>query len=146
MQLSYSRRSGFTLIELMIVVAVIAVLAVIALPAYRDYVIRANLVDSTNELSAWRAQMEQYYQDARSYSSHGAYVSPCDNPPSAYPHWGFSCNATAATYVLKATGTATVVQDFEYTVDQTNAQKTNKSWGNSTSFDCWIMRRGGTCS
>ncbi|HUV99447.1 MAG TPA: prepilin-type N-terminal cleavage/methylation domain-containing protein, partial [Gallionella sp.] len=48
------KSGGFTLIELMIVVAVIAILSAIAIPAYNDYVIRGKLVDATTQLSDGR--------------------------------------------------------------------------------------------
>ncbi len=61
------RAQGFTLIELMIVVAIVAILTTIAYPNYRDYVIRGQLVDATQGLAAVRANMERYFQDNRSY-------------------------------------------------------------------------------
>ena len=146
----YSRRSiatGFTLLELMIVVAIVAILAAIALPSYRDYVIRGNLVDGTNQLAAYRAQMEQYYQDARSYADKAPnFTSPCSNLTTALSHWSFACTPapTSNTYTIVATGSG-VVADFQYSIDETNAQTTLKSWGNGNNFPCWITKRGASC-
>ena len=141
-----SNVKGFTLIELMIVVAIIAILAAIALPAYRDYITRGNLVNATNQLSAWRAQMEQYYQDARQYTDvtgPPAFTSPCGNVPTSN-NWTFSCAPLPASYLLKAVGSGPVA-GFTYTIDQSNNQVSlvvPSAWGSSGTAH-WIMRKGG---
>ncbi len=63
------KAKGFTLIELMIVVAIIGILSMIGIPAYNDYVTRGKLVDATSKLADMRIQLEQYYQDNRNYGS-----------------------------------------------------------------------------
>ncbi len=54
-------QQGFTLIELMIVVAIIGILAAVALPAYQDYTIRAKVTEGIGLASALKADMSSMY-------------------------------------------------------------------------------------
>ena len=66
------KQQGFTLIELMIVVAIIGILAAIAIPAYQDYTIRAQVSEGINLSAGAKTAVTEYYQDV------GAL--PADNP------------------------------------------------------------------
>jgi len=57
------KQSGFTLIELMIVVAIIAILAAIALPAYQNYTKKAKFTEVTSTASALKIQTQLCYMD-----------------------------------------------------------------------------------
>lgn len=54
-------QKGFTLIELMIVVAIIGILAAIAIPAYQDYTIRAQVTEGMNLAAAVKAEVAEFY-------------------------------------------------------------------------------------
>ena len=56
-------QQGFTLIELMIVVAIIGILAAIAIPAYSDYTIRAQVSEGLNLSSGAKAAVTEFFQD-----------------------------------------------------------------------------------
>jgi len=56
-------QQGFTLIELMIVVAIIGILAAIAIPAYQDYTIRAQVSEGLNLAAGAKVAVTEYYQD-----------------------------------------------------------------------------------
>lgn len=144
-------QTGFTLIEVMIVVAIIAILASIALPSYSDYVLRGKLVEATNTLSATRANMEQYYQDNRTYQTNGAILSPCDAANlttlnGSLKNFTISCpTLTATTYKLVATGSGATA-GFIFNVTDANVQTSTVSaaWG-AGNYACWAVKRGTTC-
>jgi len=78
---------GFTLIELMIVVAIIGILAAVALPAYQDYTIRAKVSEVILAMSACRTSITEVYQSGG--------TAPAAN------QWG--CEGVSSKYVAALT-------------------------------------------
>lgn len=143
--------AGFTLIEVMIVVAIIGILAAIALPAYGEYVLRGKIAEATSTMSSLRIKMEQYYQDNRNY---GTVSSAC--PTTAVPttppdtkYFTYTCavGATNQTYTITVAGVAAQgTTGFGYTINESNTRATTGtgSWG-KTSTTCWVTKKDGSC-
>ena len=144
---------GFTLLELMITLAVIAILTAIALPSYTSYVIRGKVPGATSNLATKRVQMEQWFQDNRTYAANSALVPPpaCANDITSSQYFTFSCTQqTATAYTLTATGTGSMA-GFSYTVDEGNNQTSAfappapAAWIPATPNNCWVTKPGGVC-
>jgi len=152
------RQSGFTLIELMVVVTIIAIIAAFAVPGYQDYVLRGKLQEAYTNLSALRVNMEQYYQDNRMYNASGASGTcgiPGGNSPtvSNAKYFTYTCASTNANasgqdqgFTLTATG-GTGASGFVFTINHQNVKVTSSvgsGWGTPTS-NCWVLRKDGSC-
>jgi type IV pilus assembly protein PilE len=152
-------QNGFTLIELMIVVAIVGILAAVALPSYQDYLMRGKIPDATTGLASKRVKMEQFFQDNRTYLA-DATTSPATNDCTAADtttsqYFDFSCVAapTAAGYTLQAVGKATgTMTGFTYTIDQSGTRTSGfsaaliaKGWAVPVPNTCWATKKGGVC-
>ena len=140
---------GFTLIEVMITVAIIGILAAIAVPNYRDYVLRGQIVEAHNALSAMRANMERHFQDNRDYRSIGTtFISPCrvDEAKRRAGTFLLTCSGTdlaQTTYRLTATGSGPTA-NFVFTVDHQNVRATTgvgAGWTQCTTG--WTTKKSG---
>lgn len=139
------KQLGFSLIELMIVVAIVALLATIAYPAYTDYLIRGRIPDAASGLAAKRVQMEQFFQDNRTYVGAPA----CDADATTSRFFTFSCSAVDATsFTLEAVGVVPM-NGFTYTINQANGKRstiTRPGWADPNPNTCWAIRKDGSCS
>ena len=133
------RAPGFTLIEMMVVVAIVAILLRIAIPSYQRYVQRGDIVEATQALAQYRVQMEQYYQDNSSYSNGGN----CGVASPTLVNFTLTCALSngGQAYTATATGNSgTQVNGFTYTINQANLQATTATGWGSTSTTGWIVR------
>jgi type IV pilus assembly protein PilE len=151
-----TRSRGFTLIEVMIVVAVVAILAALALPSYADYLRRGQVVEAFTVLSDYKVKMEQYYQDNRNYGNAGG--AACANAAGA-PTWAgftshgakfftFACalgsSSDNQSYTITATGSAGRAVSHAYTMNSAGERRTTELKGTSYSpaKPCWAIKEG----
>lgn len=137
------RRNGFSLIELMIVIAIVGILAAVALPAYENYMNRGKITDAVAELADYRIKMEQYFQDNRNYGTAGG---SCPVAAGSSKYFSFSCNVgdPNTTYIATAASIAgslgSAAGDYTMTVNQSNARDTTKFKGATVTKSCWLIR------
>lgn len=108
---------GFTLIELMIVVAIIAILAAIAYPSYTQYKIRGNRADVQSEMMQTAQRLQSYYAINHHYTN-----VTLDNGltskdyPTSNAVYGIALNVNDQTWTLTATPKTNTIQAGNGTV------------------------------
>lgn len=135
-----TKNLGFSLIELMVVLAIVGVLASIAVPGYRNYLLRSHRAEAKAELLAIAAAQEKFYLQSNTYATNALLD---DAPPTglgrqATTAGGFYTIAIAAganNRVFSATATATGGQTRDtdcltFTIDQAGTRT-------ATSANCW---------
>ena len=124
------KKFGFTVIELMIVIAIVSVLVVLALPSYHNSVRKSRRAEAQSTLTQFAGFAERVFTQSNSYAS----VSlPAGDNFYTYS-WGAPDPPTATAYTIKATPTTVQNKDRCGTMTLTQTgQKTNTG----TETDCW---------
>ncbi|MFZ5621461.1 MAG: type IV pilin protein [Pseudomonadota bacterium] len=144
--MSKLRQTGFTLIELMIVVAIIAILASIAYPSYQDQVRKSRRADATSALMQNQHWMERNFTLSGRYDqkSDGSAVTTSDLPIASSPSGGGTAfyalslaAVTASTYSLAATPQNAQTSDTACATLSINQLGVKAISGSGTVAKCW---------
>jgi type IV pilus assembly protein PilE len=129
--------TGFTLIELMIVIAIIAILATVALPAYTDYILKANRGDAKAELMRLAQAQEKWRASDTNYASFAELGSPT---LTKYAITVTTDGATGVAFTVTATATGgQLTGDTDcktFVINQDGATSSTNSL-DAASTGCW---------
>lgn len=137
--------NGFTLLELMIVVAIVGILAAIAYPSYQEYVRDARRASATVALSSLAGAMERFYTTNNTYvgaASGGVPTIFSDQSPADGGAAEYNLRITAAaadSYTIKAQRTGTQAGDDcgDFVLTQTGAESIENQAAGVVATDCW---------
>lgn len=139
-----TRQKGFSLLELMIVVAIIGILAAIAIPSYQSYVQKARRADAQAALTEMAQAMEAAYARNFSYENQAAGPADTGTPTAAIlrsssvDFYTLTISAAAKnSYTLDAAPSGAQTQDMCGTLSIDNTGKKTANKGGALVSDCW---------
>lgn len=133
-----SNSNGFTLLEMLIVVAIAGILASVAYPQYTEYVKRAARSDAMVLLLDAANKQEQYYADNRSYSNDLSLINVPTTSENGYFTIAVDVPDAGTSFTITATATAgAVAGDTACTTFTITDTGLKGSTGTSDTDDCW---------
>ena len=136
------QNKGFTLIELMIVVAILAVIVAIAYPSFLGQIQKARRSDAKQALFEVAAKLEQYYQDNKGYPTTAdmtnlGYAGATFTSLEGYYTIGFNGVPTATTYIIEAVPIAPQDDDTDCATFRMNHLGVKSVTGSLSADICW---------
>jgi len=129
---------GFTLAELMIVVAIVGILSTIAYPSYQEYGRRAKRAEARAHLLDGAARMERFYSDNNQYTSTLGTTGANIATTSESEHYGITVDGVAGTnQTYRLIATPVGFSDVKCNVLRLQQDGTRQTTGTGSVADCW---------
>jgi len=133
-------QKGFTLIELMIVVAIIGILAAVAIPAYQDYVARSQVSEGMATAGAVKTSISEFYASQGSFPAAGLYDETNGGRYTAGAT--HDANGVITVSMRSAAPVNNAIRGYTFTLERTETSGAITNWTCKTTGDAKYLPSG----